>query len=122
MKKFLLPFIDKSFSFSPKNEYKLAAERSEVASSGLRNSNRRRRWDSNPQAHFWTPVFKTGGITNYPTPPIKVCIFLARLSAANPIRNKYLALSVLFNHNLLALFPTELAHQPHWYANMVTAA
>jgi len=31
--------LDKSFSFSPKNQYKLAAERSEAASSGLRNSN-----------------------------------------------------------------------------------
>lgn len=39
MKKFLLPFIDKSFSFSAKNEYKLAAERSEAASSDLKNSN-----------------------------------------------------------------------------------
>ena len=39
--------FDKFFSFSPKNEYKLAAERSEAASSGLRNSNWRRRQDSN---------------------------------------------------------------------------
>ncbi|PIY78678.1 MAG: hypothetical protein COY82_01220 [Parcubacteria group bacterium CG_4_10_14_0_8_um_filter_35_7] len=31
--------IDKSFSFLPKNEYKLAAEQSEAASSDLRNSN-----------------------------------------------------------------------------------
>ena len=44
--------IDKSFSFSPKNEYKFAAERSEAASSGLKNSNWRRRWDSNPRATF----------------------------------------------------------------------
>ena len=40
--------FDKCISFSPKNEYKLAAERSEAASSGLQNSNWRRRWDSNP--------------------------------------------------------------------------
>ena len=39
--------FDKSFSFLPKNEYKLAAERSEAASSGLRNSNWRRGQDSN---------------------------------------------------------------------------
>ena len=37
VKKFLLPFIDKSFSFSPQKQYELAAERSEAASSGLRN-------------------------------------------------------------------------------------
>ncbi len=39
--------IDKSFSFLPKNEYKLAAERSEAAYSGLRNPDWRKREDSN---------------------------------------------------------------------------
>ncbi len=41
--------IDKSFSFSPKNEYKSAAERSEAAVSGLKNSTWRRGRDSNPR-------------------------------------------------------------------------
>ncbi len=41
--------FDKSFSFSSKNEYKLAAERSEAAPSDLKNSNWRRGWDSNPR-------------------------------------------------------------------------
>jgi len=39
MKKNSFASIDKSFSFSPKNEYKLAAERSEAASPDLKNSN-----------------------------------------------------------------------------------
>ncbi|MBU1102341.1 hypothetical protein KJ853_01640 [Patescibacteria group bacterium] len=55
-KKFLLPFIDKSFSFSPKNEYKLAAERSEAACSGLRISN-------------WRCILKIARTEFFPRPP-----------------------------------------------------
>ena len=50
--------FDKSFSFSPKNEYKLAAERRAAArreaNNSLKNPDWRRRWDSNPQAAFYT--------------------------------------------------------------------
>ena len=44
--------FDKSISFSPKNEYKFAAERSEAASNHLKNPDWRRRWDSNPRELF----------------------------------------------------------------------
>ena len=48
--------IDKSFSFSPKNEYKLAAERSEAASNRLQNPDWRRWQDSNLRASFTRPT------------------------------------------------------------------
>jgi hypothetical protein len=51
MKKFLLPFIDKSFSFSPKKPFQILASRRgtrrEVELSFLQNSNWRRVEDSN---------------------------------------------------------------------------
>ena len=46
--------IDKSFSFSPKIPYKLTAERSEAGFSDLQNPVWRKRWESNPQAAFYT--------------------------------------------------------------------
>jgi site-specific DNA recombinase len=44
--------IDKSFSFVPKNQYKLTAERSEADSSQLQIPFWRRGWDSNPRYRF----------------------------------------------------------------------
>ena len=48
--------LNREFSFSPKNEYKLAAARRAAtrreASDSFTNSNWRRRWDSNPQTVF----------------------------------------------------------------------
>ena len=48
--------LNQQFSFSAKNEYKMAAERRAAArreaNNSFTNSNWRRRWDSNPQAAF----------------------------------------------------------------------
>jgi len=50
MKKFLLPLIDKSFSFSPKKLFQILCEqrgtRRELVSSNLHFPNWRRGWDS----------------------------------------------------------------------------
>ena len=66
IKNFLLFFIDKTFQFLPKNEYKLVAERRALArreaNKSLKNPNWRRRQDSNLHASFEAPVFETGAI------------------------------------------------------------
>src|SRR3990167_1577767 len=56
MKKFLLPFIDKSFSFSPKKPFQILAERRvprrKLTSSNLHFPNWRRGGDSNSRYPF----------------------------------------------------------------------
>gem|GEM_PF-4831943 len=47
---------------------------------------RRKGWDSNPQRPCGLPVFKTGGITNYPTLPLRIYILQQKVPLSKIIK------------------------------------
>ena len=63
--------FDKCISFSAKNEYKLAAERSEAASIDLKNPDWRRGWDSNPREAYASNGFQDRPVITTSVPLLK---------------------------------------------------